>query len=44
MNEEGSPIQLCQQGHIAPLGSRSDTDITEATIKEKQNNYLRCYD
>ena len=34
MNAEGSPIQLCQQGHsCSSMGSRGGTDVTEVTIK-----------
>ena len=44
MNAEGSPIQLCQQGHSCSfMGSRGGTDITEVTIKEKQDNYTMLW-
>ena len=39
MNVEGSPIQLCRQGHsCSSMGSRGGIDITEVTIKEQNNN------
>ena len=44
MNAEGSPIQLCQQGHsYSSVGSRNDTDITERIrTTPHQDNYTPC--
>ena len=41
MNAEGSPIQLCQQGHsCSSMGSRGGTDIMEVTITILEHSYL----